>query len=104
MASLPMSRLYYFIEQGMHFKVTVTLRAARMEWWIRRMQWEFLDRDPVNSKCVGLDYEYTNAMKNMKKRNLPHWRRCNAPSSCNSLRHTRLLSSRFAMQMQCQSS
>jgi hypothetical protein len=31
MASVPKSRLYYFAEQCMHFKVMVTLRAARGE-------------------------------------------------------------------------
>jgi hypothetical protein len=59
MASIPRSRLYYFIEQGMHFRVTVTLRASRVERWIYRVQREFLDRAPENSMSVGLDYGYT---------------------------------------------
>jgi hypothetical protein len=42
-----------------------------MERWIRRMQWEFLDRALENSICVGLDYEYTNTVKNVKHKNLP---------------------------------
>jgi hypothetical protein len=43
-----------------------------VEWWIYRIQREFLDRAPaVNAKCVGLDYEYTDAVKNVKQRNLP---------------------------------
>jgi hypothetical protein len=53
----------------MHFRVTVTPRAARVEWWICRVQREFLDRAPVvNAKCVGLDCEYTDAVKNVKQR------------------------------------
>jgi hypothetical protein len=57
MASLPRIRLYYFVEQGIHFRATVTLGAARMERWIHRVQWEFLDRAPVNANCVSLDCE-----------------------------------------------
>jgi hypothetical protein len=55
----------------MHYRVMVTLRAAHMERWIRRMQWEFLDHAPENSKCVGLDCEYTDPVRNAKQRNLP---------------------------------
>jgi hypothetical protein len=68
MASVPRSRLYYFIEKGMHFRMTITLRATRVESWIRRVQLEFVDRAPENSKCVGLDCEYTNVVKNVKRR------------------------------------
>jgi hypothetical protein len=60
MASLPRSWLYYFVEQAMHIKMTVTLQAVRVDWWIRCVQREFLDRAPVNTKCVRLDCEYTN--------------------------------------------
>jgi hypothetical protein len=70
MGAVPRSRLYYFIEQGMHFRVMVTLRASRVERWIHRMQREFLDRAPDNSMCVGLDCEYTDAVKNVKQKNL----------------------------------
>jgi hypothetical protein len=66
MASLPRSRLYYFVEQGMHIRMTVTLQAARVEWWICCVLREFFDRAPVNAKCVRLDCEYTDAMKNVK--------------------------------------
>jgi hypothetical protein len=66
MAAVPRSRLYYFIEQGMHFRVMVTLRASCMESWICRMHREFLDRAMENSKCVGLDYENTDTVKNVK--------------------------------------
>jgi hypothetical protein len=31
---------------------------------------EFLDRAPKDSKCVGLDYAYTDAVKNVKQKNL----------------------------------
>jgi hypothetical protein len=42
-----------------------------VERWIRRVQREFLDRALKNSKCVELDYEYTDAVKNVKKKNVP---------------------------------
>jgi hypothetical protein len=50
----------------MHFRVTVTLLASRMERWIRRVQREFLSHASENSMCVGLDCEYTDAVKNVK--------------------------------------
>jgi hypothetical protein len=68
MGAVPRSRLYYFIEQGMHFRVMVTLRASRVERWIHRVQREFLDRAPDNSMCVGLDCEYTDTVKNVKQK------------------------------------
>jgi hypothetical protein len=71
MTSIPRSRLYYFVEQGMHFRVTVTLRAWHVEMWIYRVQREFLDHALENSMCVGLDCEYTNAVKIVKQKNLP---------------------------------
>jgi hypothetical protein len=71
MAVVPRSRLYYFIEQGMRFRVMVTLRASRVERWIHRVQHEFLDWAPENSICVGLDCEYTKMMKNVKQKNFP---------------------------------
>jgi hypothetical protein len=63
MTAVPRSRLYYFIEQGMHFRVTVTLRASCMERRTHHVQWEFLDRASENSMCVGLDREYTDAVR-----------------------------------------
>jgi hypothetical protein len=71
MTVIPRSRLYYFVEQGMHFSVTVTLWASRVESWIRHVHREFLDRAPEDSKYVGLDCEYTDAVKNVKQKNLP---------------------------------
>ena len=41
----------------MHFKVTVTIRASRVEKWIRAVKSRFLDTAPI--KCVGLDCEFT---------------------------------------------
>jgi hypothetical protein len=41
----------------MHFKVTETLRASRVEKWICAIKKQFLDAAPI--KCVGLDYEFT---------------------------------------------
>jgi hypothetical protein len=35
------------------------------------VQREFLNRTPENSKCVGLDYEYTNAVKIVKLMTFP---------------------------------
>ena len=43
--------------RSMHFKVTVTLRASRVEKWIRAVKSRFLDAAPI--KCVGLDCEFT---------------------------------------------
>jgi hypothetical protein len=43
-----------FIEQGKDFKVMVTLHAATVERWIRRVQRKFLDDAPENLKCVDL--------------------------------------------------
>jgi hypothetical protein len=38
--------------------VTETLRASRVEKWIRAIKQQFLDAAPI--KCVGLDCEFTN--------------------------------------------
>jgi hypothetical protein len=70
MAALPRSRLYYFVEQGMRFRVTITLRASLVESWICRVHREFLDRALEDSKCVGLDSEYTDTVKNVMQKNL----------------------------------
>jgi hypothetical protein len=42
----------------MHFTVTETLRASRVEKWIRAVKQQFLYAAPI--KCVGLDCEFTN--------------------------------------------
>jgi hypothetical protein len=68
MASVSRSRLFYFVEQGMDFKVTVILRTTTVERWIRHVQREFLDDASENSKCISLGYEYTDTMKNVKQR------------------------------------
>jgi hypothetical protein len=70
MAAVPRTRLYYFVEQGMQFRVTVTLRAPRMKSWIRRVHRDFVDHAPEESRCVGLDCEFTDAVKKVKRRNL----------------------------------
>jgi hypothetical protein len=41
----------------MNFTVTETLRASRVEKWIRAIKQRFLDVAPI--KCVGLDCEFT---------------------------------------------
>jgi hypothetical protein len=35
------------------------------------VHWDFLDHAPEDSRCVGLDCEFTNAVKKVKQRNLP---------------------------------
>ena len=69
MAAAPPSSLYYFVEQDMSLKVTYTLRAARVEKWIRDVKEKFLDAAPI--KCVGLDCEFTDAVKNVRQADLP---------------------------------
>jgi hypothetical protein len=41
----------------MNFTITETLRASRVEKWIRAVKRRFLDAAPI--KCVGLDCEFT---------------------------------------------
>jgi hypothetical protein len=41
----------------MNFIITETLRASRVEKWIRAVKKRFLDAAPI--KCVGLDCEFT---------------------------------------------
>jgi hypothetical protein len=54
---LPRSRLYYITIEEMNFTITETLRAPRVEKWIRAVNQRFLDAAPI--KCVGLDCEFT---------------------------------------------
>jgi hypothetical protein len=42
----------------MDFTVTETLRASKVEKWIRAIKQQFMDAAPI--KSVGLDYEFTN--------------------------------------------
>jgi hypothetical protein len=55
---LPQSRVYHLTAEGMHFTIMETLRASRVEKWIRVVKQQFLYAAPI--KCVGLDYELTN--------------------------------------------
>jgi hypothetical protein len=48
--------LYYITVEEMNFTVMETLRASRMEKWIRVVKQRFLDAAPI--KCVGLDCEF----------------------------------------------
>ncbi|XP_071685259.1 uncharacterized protein [Lolium perenne] len=57
-APTPRSRMHYLTAEGIYFKITVTLRASRVEKWIRVVKRDFLDAAPI--KCVGLDCEFTN--------------------------------------------
>jgi hypothetical protein len=50
--------VYHLTAEGMHFIVTETLRASRVEKWIHTIKQQFLDAAPI--KCVGLDCEFTN--------------------------------------------
>jgi hypothetical protein len=54
---LPRSRLYYITIEEMNFTITETLRALRVEKWIRVVKQRFLDAAPI--KCVGLECEFT---------------------------------------------
>jgi hypothetical protein len=69
MAVVPSCRIYHYEEKGMSFKVTFTLRAWKMEKWIKVIWEKFLDNAPI--MCVGLDVEYTDMVSNVKKRNFP---------------------------------
>jgi hypothetical protein len=50
--------VYHLTAEGMHFMVMETLRASRVEKWIRAVKQQFLDAAPI--KCVGLDNKFTN--------------------------------------------
>jgi ribonuclease D len=49
--------MYYITIEEMNFNITKTLRASRVEKWIRAVKQRFLDAAPI--KCVGLDCEFT---------------------------------------------
>jgi hypothetical protein len=49
--------VYHLTAEGMHFTVTETNSASRVEMWIRAVKQQFLDAASI--KCVGLDYEFT---------------------------------------------
>jgi hypothetical protein len=53
----PQSWIYYMVIEEMNFTITETLRASRVEKWIRAVKRRFLDDALV--KCVGLDCEFT---------------------------------------------
>ncbi|XP_051202394.1 uncharacterized protein [Lolium perenne] len=53
----PRSEVYYDVIKKMNFKVTYTLRAKKMERWIRAVKRDFLDAAEI--KDVGLDCEFT---------------------------------------------
>jgi hypothetical protein len=56
--------VYNLTAEGMHFTITETLRASRVEKWIRAIKQQFLDAAPI--KCVGLDCEFTNPREGRK--------------------------------------
>ena len=68
---VPPTREYHYKDDDvdMDFKVTVTLRASTMEKWIRDVKECYLNAAPI--KCVGLDCEFTDAVKGRKQRDLP---------------------------------
>jgi hypothetical protein len=49
--------VYHITAEGMHFTVMETLRASRVEMWIRAVKQQFLDAAMI--KCVGLHCEFT---------------------------------------------
>ena len=61
--ALPRSELYYIDtdDAPLSMKITVTLRAKRVEKWIRTVQRNFLDAAAM--KIVGLDCEFTDPRK-----------------------------------------
>jgi hypothetical protein len=63
---LPRSWLYYITVEEMNFIVTETLRASRVEKWIRTVKQRFLDAAPI--KCVGLDCEFTTPRDKLHQR------------------------------------
>jgi hypothetical protein len=66
MVELPRSQLYYITVKEMNFTVTETLRASRVEKWIRAVKQRFLDAAPI--KCVGLDCEFTTPRDKVNQR------------------------------------
>ncbi|XP_051206761.1 uncharacterized protein [Lolium perenne] len=57
----PRSEIYYDVMEKMNFKITYTLRAKRVERWIRAVRRDFLDAAEI--KVVGLDCEFTDPRK-----------------------------------------
>ncbi|XP_071680468.1 uncharacterized protein [Lolium perenne] len=43
----PRTRVYHLMAEGMSFKVTVALRARRLEKWIRAVKRDYLDKAPT---------------------------------------------------------
>ncbi|KAK1650594.1 hypothetical protein QYE76_068399 [Lolium multiflorum] len=57
----PRSEIYYDDMEKMNFKITYTLRAKRVERWIRAVRRDFLDAAEI--KVVSLDCEFTDPRK-----------------------------------------
>jgi hypothetical protein len=64
--TLPRTWLYYITVEEMNFTVTETLRASRVEKWIRSVKQRFLDAAPI--KCVGLDCEFTSPREDIRNK------------------------------------
>jgi hypothetical protein len=62
-----------FDEQGMEFKVTLIQHATRVEMWIHQVKEKFLKSTPV--RRVGVDWEFTDAPRNVKKKKLTYEKR-----------------------------
>jgi hypothetical protein len=60
-----------FDEQGMEFKVTFIQHATRVEMWIYQVKDKFLK----STRRVGVDWEFTDALRNAKKKKLPYKKR-----------------------------
>jgi hypothetical protein len=58
---LPQSWVNHITAKGMHFTVTETPRASRVEMWICTVKQQFLDAKQI--KLVGLDSEFTSSRK-----------------------------------------
>ncbi|XP_051211147.1 uncharacterized protein [Lolium perenne] len=57
----PLTRVYHLMAKGMSFKVTVTLRARRVEKWIKYVKRDYLDNMTI--KCICRADEVSQALK-----------------------------------------
>ncbi|KAK1662432.1 hypothetical protein QYE76_050591 [Lolium multiflorum] len=57
----PLTRVYHLMAEGMSFKVTVALRARRVEKWIKCVKRDYLDNAPI--KCICRADEVPQALK-----------------------------------------
>jgi hypothetical protein len=90
-----MVAVHHYEEEGMSFKVTFTLRARKVEEWIRVIQEKLLDNALI--MCVGLDVEYTDVVPYVKQRNFPLEQRKRATVLQLSIAYETLVKGNFPM-------